>query len=417
MKRELVHLDTPSEKLFNLAKVAALISLGIPLAAGKWGSYIGFYNQGIFLQDVFFLSACLLAFMIKPRILLDNSVLLIAIWLFIAYQFMRNPDLGIATKLRDLVPFIYLGFFQPLSYLCSGISFRKLITLVRITTLFHLVWSSAIFFNLLKPLSLPFFFGLPIFTTRWDQTGFVIAIGFVAWSGYSKYQIKGSNVVRFGFLLLAFMQGSRAGLLAFAVALMWVFLHSTFWERELSFMGKDTFFKFLLILGMISLLLLPSMIKLLPENSALGRIGILQISESAKANADGTASGRSIAQDKLLAWVELRNESLLGVGPGVEMVYESGAFINLSGSKEVRSPHSWPVGALARFGKFGFCFWTLAIYLISRFRIVDVKHPGFSWIISVLLTAIFGVIIESPFGSLPLIFFLCCLRSYRKETL
>lgn len=415
MNREIVHLDPPSEKLLKSAQVAALIALGIPLAAGKWGNYIGFYNQGIFLQDVFFFSACLLGIIIKPRILLDNLTLLTAIWLFIAFQLMRNPDLGIATRFRDLVPFIYLGFYQPISYLCSGISLGKLLKVVRITTLFHLAWSSAIFLNFLKPFSLPFFFGIPIFTTRWDQTGFVIAIGLVAWSGYSKYQLKGNNLVRFGFLLLAFTQGSRAGLLAFALALLWVFLHSTFWEKEPSVMRKDTFLKFLLILGVISVLLLPSLIRFLPENSALGRIGILKISESAKANADGTASGRSIAQDKLLTWVELRNQTLLGVGPGVEMVYESGAFLSLSGSIEVRSPHSWPVGALARFGEFGFCLWVLAIYLISRFRFMDVRHPGFSWTISILLTSIFGVIIESPFGSLPLIFFICCLRTNRKE--
>lgn len=415
MKLELTHPSTPNEKLLKSAQVAALVALGIPLAAGKWGSYIGFYNQGIFLGDVFFFGACFLAIFLKPRILLDNLILLTAIWIFIAFQFMRNPDLGISTRFKDLVPFIYLGFYQPITYLCASLSLRTILRVLRITTFFHLAWSSAISINILQPFSLPFFFGMPIFTTRWDQTGFVIAIGLVAWSGYSKYQLKGSNLVRFGFLLLSLTQGSRAGLLAFTAALLWIFAHNVFWEKRSLAIGKDTFLSFMVVLGLISVLLLPSLVRFLPENSVLGRIGILEISESARANAAGTASGRSIAQRKLLDWVDLRDQALLGVGPGVEMVYESGAFINLSGSKEVRSPHSWPVGAMARFGLLGFLFWILATYKISKFRFGDIKHPAFSWTISILVTSIFGVIVESPFGSLPLIFFLSCLRTNRRE--
>jgi hypothetical protein len=256
---------------------------------------------------------------------------------------------------------------------------------------------------------------MPIFTTRWDQTGFVIAIGLVAWSRHPKYQIKGNIFVRFGFLFLALSQGSRAGLLAFAAALLWVIFHTIIWDRGLNAGRGDNFIKFLFALGMIATLLLPSLIRFVPENSALGRIGILEISETARANANGTANGRYLAQQKLLDWVELRKQKFLGVGPGVEMVYESGAFMNLSGDPDVRSPHSWPVGSLARFGIFGLSFWILIIYLISKFKFSDFKHPAFSWIFSIMIASLVGVIIESPFGSLPLLFFLSILRINRKK--
>lgn len=410
MNRDTTHLLPQSKRLLKVAQLFALISLGIPLAAGKWGSYIGFYNQGIFLGDFFLFSACLITLIIAPRIILDNFALLSSVWIFIIIQFMRNPNLGNAEKIRDLVPYIYLGFYQPIAYLCKSIGFKHLLKVVRIATIFHLAWTSAISLGILKPFTLPFFFGMPVFTTRWDQTGYVIAIGLVAWSGYSKYQVKGNNMVRFGFLLLTLTQGSRAGLLAFVAALLWIFLKSVIWEKTRNEGKKDTFLRFLLAFGVVALLLLPSFIRFLPENSVLGRIGVLEISESARANASGTANDRRIAQQKLLNWVKFIDKTALGVGPGVEMVYESGAFINLSGSIEVRSPHSWPVGAIARFGIFGFFFWILLIYLISRFKFSDIKYPEFSWTLSILLTSLVGVIIESPFGSLPMIFFLCSLR-------
>lgn len=404
-----------NELLLKSAQKLALFALALPLAAGKWGSYIGFYNQGIFISDLCLLVACIVAFIIKPRILFDNLILFTTIWIFIISQFIRNPELENSDKIRDLIPYIYLGFYQPIAFLCESIGFRTILTIVRIATLFHLLWSSAISLDILKPFSLPFFFGMPIFTTRWDQTGFVIAIGLVAWSGQPKYQFKGNNFVRFGFLLLAFSQGSRAGLLAFVAALLWVIFHNLVWDRELSAGQRDNFVKFLFALGMIAILLLPSLIRFLPENSALGRIGILEISESARASANGTANGRNLAQRKLLNWVELRNQNFLGVGPGVEMVYESGAFLNLSGSKDVRSPHSWPVGALARFGIFGFCLWISIIHLISRFRFSDFKHPASSWVLSIIIASLVGVIIESPFGSLPLLFFLSLLRTNNEK--
>lgn len=329
----------------------------------------------------------------------------------------RNQDIPIGIRLRDLIPFIYFPLFPALGYLFKSIGIGRVLILIRKATLFHLCWTAAVATNVISPITLPIPFNIPVFTTRWDQSGFVYAIGIVAWSSFQKQNLKHNSFIRFGFLLMAITQGSRAGLLSVLLAILWVMFVGKN-GRKRKFDERRDLFGPILITGVFFLVLFsPYFVNLLPENSSLGRIGLINVSDRASANADGTATGRRIAQTKLINWVNSRNQILLGVGPGVEMVYESGAYLTLSGAKEVRAPHSWLIGSLARFGIIGSLFWYLVLLSITGIGSTALRRPETVWILAIMITSYFGVIIESPFGIIPLVVFASSLgfKDYEKN--
>lgn len=394
---------------------ALLASLFIPLAAGKWGNYIGFSSKGPFLEDILIFFAGFCIFFRKPELLLDRPLILLAIFNFLLCQMIRNQEYAVGTKLRDLIPFIYFLLFPALAYLTNSIGLKRIIIVVRTATFFHLIWTSAVTAGIVVPFQAPFPFMIPIFTTRWDQSGFVFAIGIGAWSRFPTMKLQQNLLIRLGFLVMAISQGSRAGLLAVFVSILWVAFRN-YHENDSTFEARrDLFFPFVFLSLLGIIFFSPYLTKVLPENSSLGRIGLVNISEQANANADGTALGRKIAQSKLLEWVKDKERLTLGVGPGVEMVYESGAFSHLSGAIEVRSPHSWLYGSLARFGIVGTIFWYVMLITVVRLNSFKWRRPESLWILVIMVTSFFGVIIESPFGAIPLAIFAASL-GYRERS-
>jgi hypothetical protein len=260
--------------------------------------------------------------------------------------------------------------------------------------------------GILKPLELGTIFIAPIFSTRWDHTGFALAVGLIVWYQHETIALKGNILALFVILLAAILQGSRAGLLACLFSLFAIAITYLFPGKNQPVLQHRSF-KFIPLLAISTLLLIllfPLFSRFIPENSSLSRIGIVQLSEKAIAGGQGTARGRDYAQQTLMAWVETQHRRLIGVGPGVEMISESGAVSNLSGSLDVRSPHSWLYGCLARFGVLGLFVWSLVLYLArvtERDNFNPFKFPN-CLVISLLITSAFGVMIESPFGSLPL---------------
>ena len=96
---------------------------------------------------------------------------------------------------------------------------------------------------------------------------------------------------------------------------------------------------------------------LIPESSALSRIGIENIFSPNKliqeTRNSGTANARIQAQKLLTVWLTDNHLEFFGAGPGREMVLESNAYVYLSGARDVRSPHSWFYGNLGRYGFLG----------------------------------------------------------------
>lgn len=395
------------KKVFSLA---LLISLSISLFGGRWAAYIGIPGTSIFFCDLVFVTASLY---FLPAIKLKSSDALIwAILIpYISFSYLQNPQFSSITKIRDLIPYIYLMFVPLLREPLEILGLPRILKYLKYSTLGHGLWCILASLNVLKPIQLGGIFMAPVFSTRWDHSGFVLAIGFVTWYLSGSKKIMRTLAALTILLAAAVLQGSRAGLLASLFGLFSIFWQYFFRNGRVSIWRTEDQIKViprLIAVICISVLLLPIISSFLPESSSLSRIGLVQISDSAIAGGEGTARGRRNGQQLLLEWVRERKQTLFGVGPGVEMVADSGAVKYLSGALDVRSPHSWPYGSLARFGYIGSVLWAF-ILILARYPQRDflkVFDFPISPIVALLITSLFGVMIESPFGSMPLAFLL-----------
>lgn len=386
-----------------------IFTLMLSIFGGRWVSYIGIPGTPIFLCDFLFIISALF---FLPRIKIRSADF--AIWLilipYFIFELLQNASFPFMVRVRDLIPFLYLLFVPLLREPMRILGNRRIFQYLRIATLGHALWAIPASLGILKPIEIGGIFMAPVFSTRWDHTGFALAVGLIVWYQHEAIEMKGSGFVLVIILLAAILQGSRAGLLAclFSLLAIAISFFSSVKESKSLIQRKFKFIPFLAASTIVLILLFPMFSRFIPENSSLSRIGIVQISERAVAGGQGTARGRDNAQQRLMAWVETQNRRLIGVGPGVEMISESGAVSSLSGSLDVRSPHSWLYGSLARFGFLGLFMWSLILYL-ARLSEKDALNP-FKFpnclVISLLITAAFGVMIESPFGSLPLAFLL-----------
>jgi hypothetical protein len=175
---------------------------------------------------------------------------------------------------------------------------------------------------------------------------------------------------------------------------------------------KTSFLNICLALSIVAIPFLTLVAPILPQTSALNRIGIENFSSPSKliqvTRNSGTATARIEAQKLLTGWLYQNRLEFLGAGPGREMVLESNAYMFLSGKRDVRSPHSWFYGNFGRFGYLGLILWHLICILFiraqkSRLQVFDLPA---NILIVIYLIALFGVVMESPFGILPFSFFL-----------
>lgn len=346
-----------------------------------------------------------------------------AIWMilipYFIFELLQNTHLSLQLRIRDLIPYLYLIFIPLLREPVRILGNRKIFQYLRVATLGHALWSIPAALGILKPVELGTIFMVPIFSTRWDHTGFALAVGLIVWYQHESIALRGNIFALFVILFAAIVQGSRAGLLACLFSLIAIVV-TYFFSKDRNRIRTDRNFKFIPFFAisiLLLILLFPLISRFIPEDSSLSRIGIVQLSEKAIASGQGTARGRELAQQSLMSWVENQHKRLIGVGPGVEMISESGAVSNLSGNLDVRSPHSWLYGCLARFGVLGLIIWSLVLFL-ARVSEPNNLNPFMfpnCVVISLIITSAFGVMIESPFGSLPLAFLLAIPTNSSQE--
>ncbi len=394
-------------KSWPIGQKMILYSVFISISGGRWASYIGIPSANIFLIDLLFFGGwilCINRFVHKANFhrILYHSILLA----FILIEFFRNSDFSVTLRLRDLLPYVYFLTLPVIAFMFKGVSTKIVILTIRLATLLHILWLLPVVLQILKPITLGGPFGVPIFSDRWDQSGIAIAVGILAWKPNSDFKLNGNVKIQMLFILCGLFQWSRASLIAISFSLLIsVFNSRSNIKREDR--KRNNLVLALAYVATICTLLLPSLTSYIPTNSVLNRLGVTSISETLQSGASDTADARRISQKLLLDWVIARDQLLLGVGPGIEMVFESGAYIYLSGDPNVRSPHSWLYGGICRFGVIGFAFWLLLLAngLRPHYRFTRVVETPFHYVIPILIVSLFGVIVESPFGSLPLVFF------------
>ena len=380
-----------------------VFALFLSIAGGRWGAWIGFPSQGLFIIDLLFLFALFRSniFKIVPKDLLVIFYLAI----FILVELIISNEFSLLTRIRDLAPFIYFILFIGLHRTILAIPRQTLFVALRAATLFSLVWNLGMSFEILEEFTIASLTGIPIFSQRSDQFGFVAAIGIIVWCGKEFNHLFTPvlrNMIVFLFFLQVALLTGRAGGLAVISSVIYLLI-----SPAKNFQGNRVLGR-RIVYGLLITVILGSTISVfLPEQSALKRSGLIPGSDISRSSGQGTVKARISAQELVIEWTFENKFEVFGAGPGREIVLESGAYKWLSGSVDVRQPHNWWVSLFSRFGFFGFFYWTfLVFYYLGPIKRSNFMQPRIFILGAILTTSTFGVILESPFGLIPFYFFL-----------
>lgn len=404
------HLEDIIDKnKLRLDQKLILSSLFVSMATGRWGAWIGIPGTPVFLLDVLLVSGCLL---VVPKVIRKKGFYfgyVLTLLIFIVFQFWFYKQFDTNDQLRDLAPFLYLGLVPLIAISFKDIDIRSVYVCLRYSTIFNATWSFSVYVGLIAPISVDGLIQVPIFTSRWDHTGTVLAIGLIVWSNVPNLNLKANKIILTFLAVVLVLQGSRAGLIGGLIATIYIIFKN---NKQSKFqLAKNLLKVFLFVIFFSNL---QTVSNVFPSGSSIQRA--LSPREF-DLNLNNTATARLNAQKLLIEHWANSNLLLTGLGAGDQMVRNSYAVQFLSGSADVRSPHSWPIGLLSRFGIVGFIIWSYlpAKLLISR-RLAggnmrDIKV--FSVII--LFASSVGVIIEAPFGSIPFCIFMAILLSRKKS--
>lgn len=420
------------------------------LAFGKWGSYAHLPKVPIYAGDVAILGSFLLASRsaalrqawrhLNPRLFLP-AILLVG---WSVARFLTGDSHGLVA-LRDFAPYLYaLVIVLPIKSRDPGS--RRSITIIYLALAIHVLWLT---FALAVPdrsTALPALGGgQHLFSLRHDFDAACAALFAGVAALYSLRQARrGAQAAHLsmwlaGVAMVAWI-GSRAGLLALAATGAVVTIAA--WRSRAGSFQLRSLGRWLAA-GSVAVAVLaavpPStagsvaighrphsiMQRLLstaavwsktssaaPSHPDAGSITSTNSATSADPNAVGTAKARLRAWRAVARYTAQPHYRLvLGVGFGPDFLHQSGAASSLEGTEyqNVRSPHNFLVTTLARLGLVGLLI-LLGLLGQLLFLVVRVMRRrsqpilvglAVQLLLAVLVAALVGVVLESPFGAIP----------------
>jgi len=108
-----------------------VIGLGLSLATGRWGAWVGIPSKGIFLIDLIVLLGILLV-ILRDGIKMDYLTLILGT--YIISQLLRNSEFALLVRIRDLIPLIYLQLFLLIRDQISKIPINYIYKMLRVAT-------------------------------------------------------------------------------------------------------------------------------------------------------------------------------------------------------------------------------------------------------------------------------------------
>ena len=213
-------------------------------------------------------------------------------------------------------------------------------------------------------------------------------------------------------LTLVLLLNSRAGLLAFIVQIIVVLLLGPARRRLVNKYDPRVAVAILLVCA-------PFVAVGLTEGNSVHRLTLALSGGGAESEANGaigTKNARAQSWNVLVHYI-LRDSSrtIRGVGFGPDFLHDSGADILLLGNtaaaeEDVRSPHNYLLNTWARLGLIGVGLILGILFTGLRVARLVVRHAAqlreddtlaILLVASIPVAAFVGVVLESPFGSLP----------------
>lgn len=393
-------------------------------ATSRWGSYVGVPGVPVFISDLVLAVAAIgVATQVarsssSPRQVLQHvaaaPVALHLCLVLLAWSLLRAV-LGISsfvdaplTALRDLAPYGY-AIAAPVGYLLAVQGSALARRLLYGALAFHAAW-------ILLGTRLPGWpWGVvlggttPVFSPRPDVDSALagIAIGLALHDVLLRGERRSPRRLAV-FAAFALVNGAviltlqtRAGLLASIVAVGAVLTAWAWRSRGTAPVSRRN----RLAVSAAALAVLALVIALSPPGQRL-----VQAMRGQQSQALGTVQVRENAWRGLLEYITAdAARTAVGVGFGPDFIEDSGRAYLLEGTeyKDVRSPHNYVLGTLARLGVFGAVLvlmtvlagWLLAARLVAA-RDAPTVFAALV-VLSFPVTALLGVVLESPFGAIP----------------
>ena len=381
------------------------------LATGRWGSYLGFPSQNLFVTEVGLVATagwvCLRHRRLFVPARLRPLLPLTALATWAAVRFVAGGHFD-ATAVRDLAPYAYL-----VAALAAGFavrSYRRTLVVIEAALVAHLLWLWVALLASGWAAGLPLLGGrVRVFELRHDFDGAIVAVLVclaalrVGQRGLAGVVRIGSAIVAVGAAYTILQLGTRAGLLALAVAAIVGVLPRLHMLRRV---GRAR-------------LLASAGLALVAVALVLPQTYLFQRMTGDPRNSD---SGSGTATARQEAWALVLDDAtadptrlIVGSGFGPDFLDRSGAAVWFEGTvdKGVRAPHNYVLNTLGRLGLVGVALlgWVATTLARAAFRRrshpdVDPDRRRFDEMLVLLVctltvVSLVGVILESPFGAVP----------------
>lgn len=392
------------------------------IGTGRWGSYIGIPGAPFFVGDMLFaLSLVQVAIHLSRNRSTLRSVARAPLVLLLTVSLAAYATLRMAagldtstTALRDFAPYAY-AFIALFAFLLPPRSEAPWRRVIYSVLGFHTTWVVAL------PLVPGFPWSLPVLgndaVLLVARPDFDSAICGVSAAFALHHMLAGHGPRRPGrtatlsFFVAANVYGmatleTRAGFLAGLVPMAAVVITWLATKRDGVGGAAPPRLRRQVITVVVIVALASAALLLTPTGGRL-----MDGLGTSSSQARGTINVRQDVWGRVNDFV-LRSptRTAVGVGFGRNFVDESGSRTALEGTTylNVRSPHNYIVGTLARLGVAGALLAALIIFLGGILALTQLKRPcgpvtalAAMLCLALPVTALLGVIFESPFGALP----------------
>ncbi|MEU6774807.1 O-antigen ligase family protein [Streptomyces sp. NPDC046759] len=387
--------------------VAGVAVVAVLLTGGRWMSHVHvgpLYIGDALLAGAFLLAAWTSALSGKRHGRFFGPGILIGLLLLVTVFHLLDVQGDMRTAARDAAPYAYAVIAYLSAHSCQKVSPRGRARTVRVihgALLLHLGWM------VVATLAPQFVATLPeVGTTRIFEirTDFDVAVlGLLA--GMSVLRLRRGRIwlhapVAAAALATALAQVNRAGIFSCCACVLVAVLVRA---------GRMT--PRAMLLAAASVL---SVVVVLPMSPAGQRLIALHAQESTSSelvvNAQGTERARLIAWERVVTYtLDDPARTVFGVGFGPDFLQLSNGDLPIGRGMGVRSPHNYLISTFARLGIIGL---TIVVALLTSLMAVVVRTVRTGppdeltslcvlMVLSLLIVALLGVILESPFGATP----------------
>ncbi|MGY6024255.1 O-antigen ligase family protein [Streptomyces spinosirectus] len=387
-----------------------MAAVALLLTGGRWGSHM--HLGPLYIGDLLLCAAFPHA--ILSRLLCEKRPdrvygpgILVGLLLVVAGFRLLDVQGDVRTAARDAAPFAYAA----IAYLSAGAYQRvsdrgreRTVRLIHGGLVLHLAWMVVATLAPEFVATLPEVGNTRVFEIRTDFD--VAVLGVLA--GLSILRVRRGRFwlhtsVAIAALVTGLAQVNRAGLLSCAACVLVAVMCRAGKNGRLTARA--------VLLGATAVLAVAVVLPMSPAGQRLLALNATSTSSSEIVeNAQGTKRARLIAWERVVTYtLDDPTRSTIGVGFGPDFLQLSNGDLPIGRGIGVRSPHNYLVTCFARLGFVGLA---VVVALLARLLTITVRTVRTGppdeltalcvlLVLSLLIAALLGVILESPFGAAP----------------